>query len=365
MAGKISEMTPATTLVAGDEIEVRRGLDNLRADISLLAAITGGHSHILVAAADSSANARARADYICDGTDDQIQIQAAIDSLNTDITSNPGGVVLLAAGEYSITQIKMVSGVSLCGEGADTYGTALYQPGGTNLSAIVNDETYLPTSTYWTYSVMDGFFLSCLSGNTSGCGIEATCFVGEGWRPRNIRIRGFPESGIGLRRGGTPVFLDDLGVFANGQFGISLGKTAGGGYGQVALTRISGDDNGTALIRVQNVSPDSAGGVYINSVKAEALTAGKQQVVILLDSIFDLPVKIDNLHVSSPVEVGGLACIQISGEAAKIQASYVHSTNYTYFIDDLVAPRTVVPFTSAAPPALYVYTTAAGGTLIA
>jgi len=52
----------------------------------------------VVAANDSSALSKQQADYVCDGTDDQVQIQAAIDAL-----PDGGGKVVLMEGEYNIS----------------------------------------------------------------------------------------------------------------------------------------------------------------------------------------------------------------------------------------------------------------------
>ena len=52
----------------------------------------------VVAANDSSTLSKQQADYVCDGTDDQVQIQAAIDAVNT----AGGGKVLLMEGDYII-----------------------------------------------------------------------------------------------------------------------------------------------------------------------------------------------------------------------------------------------------------------------
>lgn len=58
-----------------------------------------------------------RPDYICDGTDDHVQIQAAIDSLGTD-----GGRVLIRKGNYQIGTTLTIdtSDIIIQGEGFDT-----------------------------------------------------------------------------------------------------------------------------------------------------------------------------------------------------------------------------------------------------
>lgn len=58
-------------------------------------------STLVVAASDSAAPDADSADYVCDGTDDDVQIQAAIDELISSGTT--GGRVLLLEGTYSVS----------------------------------------------------------------------------------------------------------------------------------------------------------------------------------------------------------------------------------------------------------------------
>jgi len=71
---------------------------------------------LTVAADNSPAEFKTEADYVCDGTDDQNQIQAAIDSL-----SATGGIVQLLNGTYNTTNsIKLPDYTVLTGIGAAT-----------------------------------------------------------------------------------------------------------------------------------------------------------------------------------------------------------------------------------------------------
>lgn len=65
----------------------------------LVSAVPSGRAATkVVAASDASALIQAQADYLCDGTADDVQIQAAIDALGSG-----GGTVVLSAGTFSIT----------------------------------------------------------------------------------------------------------------------------------------------------------------------------------------------------------------------------------------------------------------------
>lgn len=72
----------------------------------------------LVAASDASASSKARADYICDGVDDQVQINAAIAALPAG-----GGRVVLSEGTFLISDTisdQGKSNVALVGQGDST-----------------------------------------------------------------------------------------------------------------------------------------------------------------------------------------------------------------------------------------------------
>jgi len=63
-----------------------------------LTAPVGRTATFVIAASDASAQSKAQADYVCDGTADQVQIQAAIDALPAN-----GGKVVLSEGIYNIS----------------------------------------------------------------------------------------------------------------------------------------------------------------------------------------------------------------------------------------------------------------------
>jgi hypothetical protein len=71
----------------------------------------------VVAASDSSPQSKAQADYVCDGIDDQVEIQAAIDALPAD-----GGRVLLSEGTFNAKRIQVIdrNNITLEGQGVNT-----------------------------------------------------------------------------------------------------------------------------------------------------------------------------------------------------------------------------------------------------
>ncbi len=94
-----------------------------------------------VAASDSSASSKAQADYVGDGTDDQAEIQTAIDALPAN-----GGAVVLLTGTYNISSPIVVKDfTSLIGEtlyaGHTTGGAYLKATAGLITGLIIN-KTY-------------------------------------------------------------------------------------------------------------------------------------------------------------------------------------------------------------------------------
>lgn len=77
---------------------------------------TGRGATYVVAASDAPAQVKAQADYICDGTNDQVEIQAAIDACPA-----TGGVVELSTGTFSVVpSINIDSGITVIGQGVST-----------------------------------------------------------------------------------------------------------------------------------------------------------------------------------------------------------------------------------------------------
>uniref|UniRef100_A0A6M3KBQ2 Pectate lyase n=1 Tax=viral metagenome TaxID=1070528 RepID=A0A6M3KBQ2_9ZZZZ len=86
----------------------------------------------VVAASNADATAKLQADYVCDGTADDVEIQAAINTL-----PSGGGRVMLSQGTYYLAAaIEPVSGLTLCGAGKSSI---LYITDAANINAIEID----------------------------------------------------------------------------------------------------------------------------------------------------------------------------------------------------------------------------------
>lgn len=96
---------------------------------------------LVVAANDATASQKATADYVCDGTADNVQIQAAIDALPT-----ASGIVQLTEGTFSIAAtITITKKISLVGSGIAI--TKLDAVSGLNDWVI----TFVPSSDIYAY----------------------------------------------------------------------------------------------------------------------------------------------------------------------------------------------------------------------
>ena len=85
---------------------------------------------VVVAASDSSAASKARADIVCDGTDDQRDIQTAFDSLPPS-----GGTVALSSGTFNCAgSIYPRANTMLRGEGPDATSLEFSKNGRLNVS---------------------------------------------------------------------------------------------------------------------------------------------------------------------------------------------------------------------------------------
>lgn len=95
---------------------------------------TGGSAsfaYITVASNDASAAIKASSDYVCNGSDDQIEIKAAMTAMQALIddpsTSINGGEIILSAGVFNVSQVNQIDipkNTTLRGYGGGTFGTS-------------------------------------------------------------------------------------------------------------------------------------------------------------------------------------------------------------------------------------------------
>ena len=142
---------------------------------------------LIVAANDSKD--KNRADYECDGTDDHIQIQQALDALTA-----VGGKVVLLEGNYSGTvDLDMESKQALVGQGPSTRLSGMDIEIEANASEILIADMYINGNIdFKTYEIKDSIFRH-LSGLDFACQNMASTSEGnlfDGVRAKQFKIDG-------------------------------------------------------------------------------------------------------------------------------------------------------------------------------
>jgi parallel beta-helix repeat protein len=150
--------TPALTLGEGDlYVTGTAEVDGT------LAAKTGGAATFVVAASNASDRVKNQADYVADGTADNVEIQAAIDALPAG-----GGKVVLSEGTFNTNATVTIDGkpVSIVGQGM--YATIVKLSNSSNVNIISVGLTTSVNGFYLGYLTLDGN----KANQTSGSGLS-------------------------------------------------------------------------------------------------------------------------------------------------------------------------------------------------
>ncbi len=84
-------------------------INSLQNQVNTLSTIaTGGSYFRLIAAADASSAVKSKADYVCDGSADNVEIQTAINAAQLE----GGGVIQLSEGSFSLTSPIIINGTT-------------------------------------------------------------------------------------------------------------------------------------------------------------------------------------------------------------------------------------------------------------
>lgn len=95
---------------------------------------TSAGYHYLVAASDAPASVKAKAQFVCDGTADEVEVQAAVDAAR----SLGGAIVQLSSGRFfTASPITLHPGVRLIG----THGDQIFNPGQLTVSSYIQPST--------------------------------------------------------------------------------------------------------------------------------------------------------------------------------------------------------------------------------
>jgi hypothetical protein len=299
--------------------------------------------------------------------DDTTAINATIASFNSNM-NRLTGVVYVPPGTYSVSQILVRPGVSLCGAGIAPLpqnATLFVQKNGINKSCIVNDPAFLGTTDYWHWSELKNFCVTKAAGSTDrlGSGIELNCRTGEGFKIEHVQVEHMPQHGISFLHGGAPLYLEDLHLEANNGYGLNLVRAGGDVWQTVHVTLLSGDDNAKGLVYIKNTG-DVGEGLYFEGIKAEIDNPGRQSNLFVLDGTYQTPVWIHNASVNSTgpkpnaivriINSGGLVALSLVRAGGAAQPKYL--------IDNPFAGRRI-PFPTGSGSTLlsYAYSDHANG----
>lgn len=268
--------------------------------------------------------------------EDQTQeIQAVIDSLN-----QKAGIIWFDPGIYKVTQLRLPIGVSIWGSGIASpphTGTVFFQPNGVDKSLFINDPGQLGPTDYMHWNQFRNFAMRKEEPviDTIGSGFDLSCRIGEGFDLSHIMAVGFPESGIKLRNGGEPAWgVHDIHCFRNGQYGIDCNKGGGDAWFPLHLDKISGDNNGKALIRVGTVG-NAHETIHLSHIKSESSDPGKQLDIIELFNVFAVNVTIEHLSGFGIQGVTGNNVIHLTGSSnARVMGKSVYASNFNRLIRD-------------------------------
>ena len=142
---------------------------------------TKGGATIIVAASDAPASVKAVADYVCDGTNDEVELEAAYAALPAGSTSGGGGTIRLSTGTFEIGTTIDFQGntpVQLIGDGfLSHWPDATFHPAGTVLKlsdgancTLLRMTVVSGSNGYSCGSIRDIWFSGNLSNNTHANG---------------------------------------------------------------------------------------------------------------------------------------------------------------------------------------------------
>jgi hypothetical protein len=241
----------------------------------------------LIASSTSPASVTAAADSVCDGAADDVEIQAAIWALRGATLPNSGlggGIVLLDAGLYDITQTLYIPqrihliGVDPSDQG---IGTTLRLANGANCDVIRTEGT-VGSSYWWHYGSLENLFVDGNKANNTWGTAFNIGTMGEVSRILSCYASRAAVDGFHFA-GGRPSRVEGCSSFFNGRHGFNI--VADHNY----LVCPSGDGNGSggagSFIRVTGASNGNLGSVAIYHPKIEAPSDDTaHKVAILLDN---------------------------------------------------------------------------------
>lgn len=232
---------------------------------------TGRTATYVVAASNAPAHVKAQADYVCDGVNDQVEIQAAIDALpSTTLVNN--GVVQLSQGSFNISNtISINKSMTLTGMGLTS--TIIQLAANTNKTMIQTSESVI----LYGVTISNLYLNGWKANQTAGHGIYLQGASGSfGARVQNVGILNTKESGITTKIQSSWI-LDNY-INACGAQGIAVSTYA---Y--------------TTMVR----------GNYVQSCRTEGIYSGSSETKIISNEVWDCTNRGLYLYLATKIEVIG------------------------------------------------------------
>ena len=234
---------------------------------------------LVVAASNSSAKAKAAADYVCDGTSDQTEINRAISALPA-----TGGKIILLEGTYNLSGTVTVNKAKVMLEGAGMGATVLQMTTthGMNISAddctICNITIKCPNETPLVGRA--GYLIDgerCVLNNVEASGFAYG--ISNGGTNMMVSSSHFHDNGSGIYVGGTKANIWDS-LFENNEVGVSLD----GHFNLVANNRIIDNDRGIHISNYSKAHHNKFCGNYIIRGTGQTSDYSDSQYTIYIES---------------------------------------------------------------------------------
>jgi len=222
---------------------------------------TGRSADKVVAASNADAEAKRHADYLCDGTADDVQIQAALDAC----LANSGGKVALSAGDFWIsTPVNLYSSCHVFGAGVNATRV--------NLAADVDMWYYDQTTGDTFCELSDMKWHGQKTARSAGNGIYTNTNCLD-LKLTRLFIAYFSEDGINTGNSWGHVFSDVTVEFCEGN-GITINNsrsdyitgtgTGAPTYGTV-VAQYNGGDTPTYTGRIDSVAVQNTWKIIVDS----------------------------------------------------------------------------------------------------
>ncbi len=266
--------------------------------------VTGRCATLTVAANDSSALSKAQADYVCDGTDDQVEIQAAITAAAI------GDKILLLAGRYDISStINITKALTIEGEGHawETGGTMIFLDDNSNcdiflLSAPATHVFFLTIKNLF----IDGNKLNQTSGNGIHIATDGDC---SDSMFMNLGVQNMKENGIYIQYGWLHTLMNIWTEFNVGN-GVKIDNSA-----QSKIVNVHSSWNGGRGLYCNGAADvEAIGGAFTQNQKEGILIDNSSKRIMISSATLSMNSKIGQyvynaLQIENTTMISVMNCI--------------------------------------------------------